>query len=231
MGQRTAAEVEQLQHLVEAGRVAGPRRDDREDPLQVAGQEVAGEQVLAGPHPVAIALQGVDLPVVGEIAVWVRQWPAREGVGGESGVDQRQGAVEALVAQIREKGLDLGRRQHPLVDDGAGREGRQVDGAVLVFNPLAQDEGPPLEFQPGVPGRARPRRPGGRRAWHCGRCSPPATDRPALPASPARPGPRRRLASRSRPGRRPRRSGRWAGKRCLWRTRPPPGSAKPVTSR
>ena len=69
VGQGTPAQVQQLEHLVEAGRVAGARRDDREDPLQVAGQQVAGEQILAGPHPVAVALQGVDLAVVGEVPV------------------------------------------------------------------------------------------------------------------------------------------------------------------
>ena len=77
------------------------------------------------------------------------QGPAREGVGGEPGVHQRQGAFEALVAEIREKGLDLGCGQHPLVDDRPRREGGEVDAAVLVLNPLAQDEGPALEVQSG----------------------------------------------------------------------------------
>ena len=103
-----------------------PGRDDREDPLQVAREQVAGQQILAGPHPVAVALQGVDLPVVGEVAVRVGEGPAREGVGREAGVHQGQRALEALVAQIREKDVHLWRREHPFVDHGTRREGGEV---------------------------------------------------------------------------------------------------------
>ncbi len=70
--QRAARQVQQLEHLVEGGRVAEVGGGDREDALQAelggragrAVEEVGGELGLAGPHAVAVALDGVDLAVV-----------------------------------------------------------------------------------------------------------------------------------------------------------------------
>ena len=146
MREGPAPEVQKLQHLVEAGRVAGPRGDDREDALYVARQEVALQQGFPGPHPVAVALQRVDLAVVGDVPVGVGEGPAREGVGGEAAVDQRQGGVHPLVAQVDEEGAHLRGRQHPLVDDGAGRQRGEVDTLHLVLDALAQHERAPLQL-------------------------------------------------------------------------------------
>ena len=87
VGQRAAAEVQQLEHLVERRRVAAARRADRVGPLQ-AGEQVAGQQRLAGAHPVAVALHRVDLAVVGDVAVRVGQRPRRERVRREPAVHQ-----------------------------------------------------------------------------------------------------------------------------------------------
>ena len=126
VGERAPAQVQQLEDLVEAGRVAGAGRDDREDPLEIAGEEVAGQEGLPGAHPVAVALEGVDLAVVRKVPVGVGEGPAREGVGGKAGVHQGQGRVRPLILKIREKGLDLRCGEHPLVDDGSRREGGEV---------------------------------------------------------------------------------------------------------
>ncbi len=103
--QRAPAEVEQLEHLVEGRRVRRPRRADREEPGEVAGDEVGGEHRLAGAHPVAVALDGVDLAVVGEQPVGVGERPGRERVGREPGVHQGQLGLEARVGQVGEEGL------------------------------------------------------------------------------------------------------------------------------
>ena len=78
--QRPATEVEQFQHLVETRRVTRGRGADREQPVEVAGDQIAAQQGFSGPHPVAVALDRVDLAVVGDEPEGVRQWPAREGV-------------------------------------------------------------------------------------------------------------------------------------------------------
>ena len=55
------------------------------------------------------------------------------------------GRVER-VGQVGEEGLELPRRQHPLVDDGARAERGEVD-LRLPLGPLAQAEGQPVEAE------------------------------------------------------------------------------------
>ena len=150
-------EVEQLEHLVEGGRVAAVGVADGEQPLEVAGDEVAGEQRLAGPHPVPVAPQRVDLAVVGQEPVRMGQRPRREGVGREPGVHQGQTAVEGRVREVGEELAELRAGEHPLVDEGARRQRRHVDAGHLVLDPLAQAERQPVEHE-------RVRRRGWRRA-------------------------------------------------------------------
>ena len=148
LGERVTAQCEELQCLVEAGRIAGPRRADREDPLDVPGNQVGFHEGLAGTHPVPVSLDRVDLSVVRNHPVRVCQRPGGEGVRGEPGVDQHQCGLEAPVGEVGEElgQLDVG--EHPLVDDRPGREGGEVDarrrrrGAFitrsdLVLHPLA----------------------------------------------------------------------------------------------
>jgi len=136
VGQGAAAEVQQLEHLVEGRRVGVLGRHDGKGARQVAGDEVGAEQRLAGPHPVAVALDGVDLAVVGEQPEGVRQLPRREGVRREPGVHERQRRLDALVGQVGEHLAQLLRGEHALVDGGPGRQRREVD-AGLVLGPLA----------------------------------------------------------------------------------------------
>ena len=199
--QAAPAEVQQLEHLVEGRRVAGVGRDDRGQPLQVAGQQVRRQQRLAGRHPVAVAAQGVDLPVVRDVAVRVSQRPGRERVRGEPGVHQRQRAGHALVGEVGVERLELRLGEHALVDDRARRERGEV-GADLVLGALAQAVGTPLQRDPRgtavLPRRPR-RTAAGRRASPRGRWGRfrPSRRPSAAPASRAPAGSPRRPAPRS----------------------------------
>ncbi len=139
-------QVEQFQDLVEAGRVAGAVRADGEDPAEVTRDQVAGEQRLPGLHPVTVAAHGVDLTVVGDEPVGVRQRPAREGVGGEPAVHEGDGAGEPGVVQVGEVRRELVGGEHALVDDGAHRQGGEVHPG-LPAGPLAHAERPALQVQ------------------------------------------------------------------------------------
>ena len=112
------------------------------------GKSAGADLALAGPHPVAVALDGVDLAVVRDQPVGVGQRPAREGVGREARVHQRQLGGEPLVGQVGEERLELAGREHALVDHGAGRQRREVD-LGLVLGTLAQAEGDPVELEAG----------------------------------------------------------------------------------
>ena len=109
--------------------------------------QVRRQQRLAGGHPVAVAAQGVDLAVVRDVPVRVRQRPRRERVGGEPGVHQRQRAGDALVGELGVERLELRLGEHALVDQRARREAREV-GAGLVLGALAQAVRAALEGDP-----------------------------------------------------------------------------------
>ena len=140
--QGPAAEVQQFQALVEAARVAAGLIQDRQQPLHAPAvrgprEQVAGQHGLAGPHPVPVPPDRVDLPVVRDVAVRVGQRPGREGVGGKARVDQGQRRDVPRVGQVRVERCQLHRGQHSLVPDGP--RGQRDDVAVgLVFHPLAQ---------------------------------------------------------------------------------------------
>ena len=139
---RAAGQVQQLEHLVEAGRVGRAGRADRER-LGEVRQVRARRHRLAGAHPVLVALDRVDLAVVGDEAIRVGERPRRERVRREAGVHEQQRALDAGIDEVGEELAELRRRQHPLVDDRAGRQRREVRRQVLgqlVLGPLAGDE-------------------------------------------------------------------------------------------
>ncbi len=124
LGQRPAAQVQQLEARVEAGGVALLLGQDGKQPVQPAPvgrrrDQVARQHGLAGAHPVAVAPDRVDLAVVRHEPVRVRARPGRERVRREPGVDERQGAGVAGIGQVRVEGSELGGGEHSLVHDGA----------------------------------------------------------------------------------------------------------------
>ncbi len=149
--QAAPAEVQQLERLVEGGRVGRVRSADREQPPQVARDEVGLEQRLAGAHPVAVAADGVELAVVRDVAERVRERPGRERVGREPAVHQRERAGEPLVGQVGEELTELIGREHALVDDRAARQRREVQFELVLarstFAHPAGGKGAPLELE------------------------------------------------------------------------------------
>ena len=100
--QAAAAEVQQLQHLVEA--TPSPSRPGRRSGTAGSGRPGSGrtsQQRLAGPHAVAVAADRVDLAVVRDEPERVRQRPRRERVRGEPAVHQGDRARQPLVGAGR----------------------------------------------------------------------------------------------------------------------------------
>ena len=129
--ERAAGENEELEHVVERGGVALPLVDERKQLLQVVAEQIRPAQRLARAHPVDVAPQRVDLPVVGDVAVGVRQRPRREGVGAEPRVDEGERRLEVRVRQVGEHRLDLVGDEHPLVHDGVRRQARDIEEVAL----------------------------------------------------------------------------------------------------
>ncbi len=140
-----------FEDIVQGRRVRAARLDHRLD-LLVAVAEGRGRHAdLVGAHPVQIALKRVDLAVVGQHAEGLGQLPLGEGVGrvalvedGVAGLDR--GVVQVVIQLTQQLGAD-----HALVDDGAGRQGAQVEAVQAVglhrlFDAAATQEELALQF-------------------------------------------------------------------------------------
>ncbi len=131
MRQGAAVHHEELEHVVERGGVRQAVAGHREHLLEIVAQRLGPAQRLARAHPVDVAAQGVDLAVVGDVAIRVRERPGREGVGAEPLVDERERRLEVGIGEIGEHRLDLVRAEHALVDERVRAEARHVGELVL----------------------------------------------------------------------------------------------------
>ncbi len=190
--ERPAAEVQELEDLVEGGGVARPRRHDGKDALDRPGQKSALEKRLARLHPVPVAPDGVDLSVVGDEAEGVSERPGGEGVGREAGVDEAKACLETGVGQVPEDASQLARGQHPFVDEGPRGERGEVEAGELVLGPLAEHEEQPLEVER-IP---RPFSPGAAEGARNTCSNRGATARAPAPARPSSTGIRRQASTR-----------------------------------
>ena len=145
---RGATGVDQHLHdIVQGRRVRSARLDHRLD-LAVAVAEGAGRHAdLVRLHPVQIALQRVDLAVVGHHAEGLSELPFGEGVGRITLVEDRVGRDEARVLQV---GIQFAQQlgpDHPLVGDGARGQGADIDaGQVLGLDRLLDTAAAQIQF-------------------------------------------------------------------------------------
>jgi hypothetical protein len=155
-GQRPARHHQELEHVVEDRRVAAALDHDRHDLLEVVAEQRGVAERLARPHPVDIAPEGVDLAVVGDEPIGVRERPRGERVRGEPLVHERQRRLHQGIGDVGEHALDLVGREHALVDEGVRGDARQVEVLPLadravpdrVLHPLADDVELALEGGP-----------------------------------------------------------------------------------
>ena len=115
--ERPARQHEQLEHVVEGRRVGAAGANHRQHLRQVVAEELRRELRFARAHPVGVAADRVELAVVRDEPVRVRELPARKGVGREPRVHERERARKLAVAQVGEVAPELRRGQHSLVDD------------------------------------------------------------------------------------------------------------------
>ena len=154
VAQRIAALNEKLERVVEAGGVRLALVGDRPQLRDVVAEQFGVDARLTRRHPVDVAAQRVDLAVVRDHAIGMREAPGRKGVGREALMDQRERGLEARVQQVAVIGRELADQHHALVDDGAGRHRDRVifrdlpgpDRVDAIGDDLADDEQPPLEI-------------------------------------------------------------------------------------
>ena len=101
-----------------------------------------GAEHRAGQHPVAVALDGVDLAVVADRAEGLGPLPGGQRVGREPLVEDREGGLVGRIGQVPvEVGQVVGRGQ-ALVDDRpvrAGDDVEAVDAGQMAADPVGGD--------------------------------------------------------------------------------------------
>jgi len=93
---------QQLQAVVKRGRIGLSSETNGVKLLEVGAQDRAVHHAFTGAHPVVVALHGVDLTVVRDHSVGVRQRPLWEGVGRKPLVHQGQGGYASWIRQVLE---------------------------------------------------------------------------------------------------------------------------------
>ncbi len=134
--QRAPAQHHQLEGAIQLGGVAARRLDHRQRGGKVVAEQLRAQQRLARAHPVLVAPQGVDFTVVHEVAIRMGAIPAREGVGGEPRVHQRDRRLDRRMVELRVERAELQCGQHALEDDGAVGKAGDVETAHCLRDTL-----------------------------------------------------------------------------------------------
>ena len=112
-------------------------------------------------HPVDVAAHRVDLAVVGDEAVRVRQLPGREGVGREALVHQRQRRHGQRVAQVVVEAADLAARaagpcRRPCASRTTACRAARRPGRLVLLRELGAAGSGSACGSPGACARTRP---------------------------------------------------------------------------
>ena len=143
-GRGTARADQNLEHGIERATVGCALRDDRFDILGHLTEIGGGHADLVALHPVGVALERVDLAVMGQHAEGLRQPPLRKGVGRIALVIDRECGLEPRIHQV---GIEIGHilgQHHALVDDRAARQRTDIhladaSGLRRFLDPAADD--------------------------------------------------------------------------------------------
>ena len=154
VGKRVAALHQELERIVEACGVGLTLIRNGPELVDVVAEEVRRHRGLARRHPVDVAAQRVDLAVVRDHPIGMRQRPGGEGVRGEALVHERECAGKIRVVQVGVIGPELVGEEHALVDHGAAGDRHRViageppllAGVDRVGDRLAQHIEAPLEL-------------------------------------------------------------------------------------
>ncbi len=131
VGHGIATADEELERVVETGRVRLAFIGNRPELGDVVTEQRGRNRCLTRRHPVDITAQRVDFAVMGDHAIGVRQLPRREGVGGETLMHERDSRFETRVRKVLVICAHLIGEEHPLIDDGRGRKGNGIE--ILRF--------------------------------------------------------------------------------------------------
>lgn len=126
MGQGMACHMEILQAVIKHGGITACIVYHREGPGElriIRGPGLA----LPGIEPVDIAADGIDFPVMHNVAVRMGPGPAGEGIGAEAGMNHGHGGLEIQIRQVQIEMAHLVAGKHALVHNGFGRQAGNIE--------------------------------------------------------------------------------------------------------
>ena len=103
--------------IVEGRRIALSGSDQRQQFGQIVAEKRTFEKPFARLERIQIAAQRVDLPIVRQIPVRMREAPGRERVGAVPLMNDGERRGEVRIVKIRIELFELGRQQKSFVDD------------------------------------------------------------------------------------------------------------------
>ena len=131
---------EKFQGVIQHGGVRASLIHHRKDAVHVfIADERRAHGLLSGQHPVHISTDGVNLPVMHDIPVRMSTLPTGIGIGGETGMDHRHGALTVRILQIRIEGSQLVYQEHALIDDRSAGKRCDIRPDVTLLKFSAND--------------------------------------------------------------------------------------------
>ena len=131
--QRESVHRQELQGIIQHLAVASVRINHRQYALHFRAHHVGTHGFFTRLHPVMVAADGIDFPVMQQHPLGMRLAPGRESIGRETGVHHGHAAGIAHILQIVIEGAQLVHQHHALVDDRAAGQGAYIRVRVLVF--------------------------------------------------------------------------------------------------
>ena len=132
--QRIARHYEQLNGVVQAGRIGLPLIDERHELFDVVSQNGRLPDVFPSANPVVISLDGIDFAVVCDVAIRMSQGPGRKRIGRKALMHDGNGTLASRVLQIPVVASDLISQKQTFVDHGARtHRGYEILAAVFEF--------------------------------------------------------------------------------------------------
>ena len=120
--QVTPGRCQQFQHIIELRGIASSFLHDRQEIAEFTYPKRREQSALARLHPVTIALERIDLPIVSKQTHRLRQRPGGKGIGAVALVKDGEGAGKTFVGQVEIKARQFVRSQQSLVYDGGMRK-------------------------------------------------------------------------------------------------------------
>ena len=135
MRQAATCHRQQLDHIIQAGRVRLIIRNDRHQYLHFFfSKQGRSKPLLTCLQPVQVSLQCIDLTIVSNIAEGLCQSPGRKCIGSKTAMHQTKCTHHSFIAEVRIVGTELHAGQLPFVHNCFIRKRSDIKTDRIFFH-------------------------------------------------------------------------------------------------